>query len=179
MLIGEVLERINSGEKMSNIAKTINGIGEKALRQAMKNAEYEFRNSGKKGWYYIGEEDPPLDKSIFEFVSTKQDKPKSNNKVITDNNFAEKEGNNEVITGNNFTEEEVKALKELAKNFITRGNNEVITNRVQIEKGDRVRKTFHVNKSLVEQLNDLAKQNNMSQSDLLEMALLDLIKRSK
>ncbi|MDH2363454.1 MULTISPECIES: hypothetical protein [Bacillaceae] len=63
------------GVKTGDVAKQLPGISEKRFRNALKKAGYEFRNSGQKGWFFIGEGDEPLDKSILDYV-----KPSSSTK---------------------------------------------------------------------------------------------------
>jgi len=174
MEIGLLLNRIRNGETIANIAKDIDGIGEKRLRQALKSSGYEFKNSGEKGWHYIGEGQEPLDKSIFDYAIGEQKVIKSNNKVIKE----VIESNNDVITGNNFTLEEIHILKKMANNFITNGNNEVIKQKIKsIENVDRKRKTFHFSEVLSNRLSNLADKNDISKSDLLELAVLELLER--
>ncbi|MGM0878463.1 MAG: hypothetical protein ACQEWV_28145 [Bacillota bacterium] len=47
--------------KTGDVAKQIPGISEKPFRNALKEAGYEFRNSGQKGWFFIEEGEEPLE----------------------------------------------------------------------------------------------------------------------
>lgn len=50
---------IDNRQHHSQDCKKKVGIGEKKLKEALHNAGYEYRNSGQKGWYYVGEGEEP------------------------------------------------------------------------------------------------------------------------
>ena len=80
------------GNKTSDVAKAIDGISEKPFRVALKVAGYEFSNRAPKGWHYVGEDDEPLHKSIFDYV--KQGNPqvkRTSPKVHTNMSMGESE----------------------------------------------------------------------------------------
>lgn len=69
MLVREVLElTLQPGMNIQQIAKHIDGLGEKGLRKALAQAGCVPFGSGKKGWHFIGDTLENLDKSIIEFA---------------------------------------------------------------------------------------------------------------
>ena len=82
--IGSILDALKvEGVKTGDVAKVIKGISEKPLRNALKQAGYEFQNKVPKGWYFIGEGEQPLNHSIFDYVKQGNTKVKdSSPKVI-------------------------------------------------------------------------------------------------
>lgn len=72
MKIGDILTEIKKeGETPATVAKRINGISEKKLRQALKDAGYTFSNVKPKGWHYTGSAEEPLNESIFSYIKAK------------------------------------------------------------------------------------------------------------
>ncbi|WP_317188273.1 hypothetical protein [Escherichia coli] len=70
MKIGDVLKALVT-TKSAVLAKEI-GIGEKKLRDTLKSLGYEYRNSGDKGWHFVGEGDQPLERDIQDFVNVRK-----------------------------------------------------------------------------------------------------------
>ena len=118
--IRSILEVLaQEGVKTGDVAKQIPGISEKPFRNGLKEAGYEFRNSGQKGWFFIGEGEAPLDKSIFDYV-----KPTSPNvhTPFTQSNKQFTESNNEFanhspIVHEQFTQDEIHMIKEMLKSW--------------------------------------------------------------
>jgi hypothetical protein len=77
MKIKEILDDLLiTGNTIAKIAKEKVHIGEKKLKEALHNAGYEYRNSGQKGWHYVGEGEEPLYTSVFEFIKSNNSHPK-------------------------------------------------------------------------------------------------------
>ncbi|MEA3577716.1 hypothetical protein [Peribacillus frigoritolerans] len=77
MKIKEILDDLLiTGNTTAKIAKEKVRIGEKKLKEALHNAGYEYRNSGQKGWHYVGEGEEPLYTSVFEFIKSNNSHPK-------------------------------------------------------------------------------------------------------
>ncbi|MFE4708861.1 hypothetical protein [Peribacillus simplex] len=71
MKIGEILELIKT-DTPANIAKRADvHLSEKLLRKALYKAGYEYRNSGEKGWYFVGEgdEETVQEQLIYDFAT--------------------------------------------------------------------------------------------------------------
>jgi hypothetical protein len=135
--IQSILEVLaQEGVKTGDVAKQIPGISEKPFRNALKEAGYEFRNSGQKGWFFIGEGEEPLDKSIFDYV-----KP-SSLKVHTSFTQSNKE----------FTQDEIHMIKEMLKSWqeitpTTQTNKQGLYDRIkQLPQSDKTRKTIVIDR---------------------------------
>ncbi|MGG0791622.1 hypothetical protein ABE132_23640 [Peribacillus simplex] len=70
MKIGKILELIKT-DTPANIAKRADvHLSEKLLRKALNKAGYEYRNSGEKGWYFVGEGDEEtVQQLIYDFAT--------------------------------------------------------------------------------------------------------------
>ncbi|MED3912841.1 hypothetical protein [Peribacillus simplex] len=71
MKIGKILELIKT-DTPANIAKRADvHLSEKLLRKALNKAGYEYRNSGEKGWYFVGEgdEETVQEQLIYDFAT--------------------------------------------------------------------------------------------------------------
>lgn len=76
--IGSILAAIRAGNKAEHIAKAIEGISQKPLLKALKDAGYAYSNKAPKGWHYVGEGTGPTEKSIFDYVNTSSPNVKRN-----------------------------------------------------------------------------------------------------
>lgn len=195
MKVGEVLELLSKSENtVASIAKSIEGIGEKKLREAIRKAGYEFRNKGEKGWHFIGEGDQPFDKSIFDFVTVssvkrldvKSSHENSHNVNNKENNMNEivKQGSQKTSHDGelNFTQEEMNAIKEMVQEYMKEKEHQtkrdILHKRIMmIEKGEKTRKTIVISDSVGAKLDKFAEEKRFNKSDLLEIAILDLINR--
>jgi hypothetical protein len=79
MLVGELIE-LTFKEPLNKIAKEKLTIGERAARDALKAAGC-YNISGKRGWYFEGDESI-LKQSIYDFASVKKPKAKKDNIVV-------------------------------------------------------------------------------------------------
>lgn len=207
MKIKELLDELSvTGNTIAKIAKEKVGVGEKKLKAVLHNAGYEYRNSGQKGWYYIGEGEEPLYKSVFEFIepkrsshnvkqtslisshNVKETSPTSSHNVKSDSQpivFDVNRGRNEGET--DFTPEEKAILKELIRAYVldekqdNQGSrDDDLYQRVfALEKGKKVRKTIVINEEVGALLDRFADQQKFNKSDLIEIAILDLVNKYK
>jgi hypothetical protein len=146
--IGSILEALKT-EKAEYVARQIDGLSEKKLRNALKSAGYEYSNKAPKGWRYIGKGIQPLKENIFDYVNSSSPKMKrssqtvhseftSSNIVFTPNNTvftpsnADFTGSNiEVITDSpivhqQFTNDEVSMIKEMLYEWKKAVNNATV-----------------------------------------------------
>ncbi|SNT58752.1 hypothetical protein SAMN05444672_1748 [Bacillus sp. OK838] len=197
MKIKELLEELSvTGNTIAKIAKEKVGVGEKKLKAVLHNAGYEYRNSGQKGWYYIGDGEEPLYKSVFEFVESKISHPKvkrtspvsapkvketspmGSQPIVFDVNKRRNEGETD------FTSEEKAILKELIRAYVLDEKQDNHSSRddlyqriVTLEKGKKVRKTIVINGEVGALLDSFADQQKFNKSDLIEIAILDLVNK--
>lgn len=189
MKIKELLDELSvTGNTIAKIAKEKVGVGEKKLKAILHNAGYEYRNSGQKGWYYIGDGEEPLYTSVFEFIESKNNSPKvketspiSSQPIVFDVNRGRNEGETD------FTPEEKAILKELIRAYVldekqdNQGSrDDDLYQRVfALEKGKKVRKTIVINEEVGALLDRFADQQKFNKSDLIEIAILDLVNKYK
>jgi hypothetical protein len=199
MKIKELLDELSiTGNTIAKVAKEKVGVGEKKLKAVLHNAGYEYRNSGQKGWYYVGEGEEPLYKSVFEFIESKrkpkvkqtspasglnvkETSPSSSQPAVFDVNRGRNEGEPD------FTPEEKAILKELIRAYVldekpdNQGSrDDDLYQRVfALEKGKKVRKTIVINEEVGALLDRFADQQKFNKSDLIEIAILDLVEKYK
>ncbi|PED30080.1 hypothetical protein [Bacillus cereus] len=199
LTIQYILERLKNGEKTSVIAKNIDGISEKRLRQALKDAGYFFKNTGDKGWHFEGNGEEPKDKNIFDYVKkTSPQKTKNNTNVNKNNtnvntsNTNTKESNPNVNTSNmnanisnlSFTQEEIAELKSIIKERKTRElkpnktPNQPLYERIkEIKPNKKTRKTIVIDTILGKQLDDFCNGERVKKSDIIHLALTDFLRK--
>ncbi|MGE7780950.1 hypothetical protein ACQKL0_13495 [Peribacillus sp. NPDC097264] len=159
----------------------------KKVKSVLHSAGYEYRNSGPKGWYYIGDAEEPLYKSVFEFVESKNNSPKVketspsiSQPFVFDVNRGRNEGEID------FTPEETAILKELIRAYVLdakpdnhRSREDLYQRIVTLEKGKKVRKTIVINEKVGALLDRSADQQKFNKSDIIEIAILDLVNKYK
>ncbi|MBK5482850.1 hypothetical protein JFV29_13300 [Peribacillus sp. TH16] len=192
MKIKEVLDELSmKGNTVAKIAKNKAKIGEKKLKEALHNTGYEYHNKNPKVWFYAGEGEQPLYQSVFEFINVqtslpvvKQDSPRKPQVNSLDVKSVRNEGEHNVHTG--FTPEEVAILRDLIRIYVldeqhkeNQGDRDDLYQRVITleKKGDKVRKTIVINREVGSLLDKFADQQKFNKSDLIEIAILDLIKK--
>ncbi|MFJ7747508.1 hypothetical protein [Peribacillus sp. NPDC097295] len=198
MKIKEVMEHLSvKGNTIAKIAKDKVGLGEKKLKNALHSAGYEYKNQAPKGWYYAGEGDEPLYQSVFDFIEPKnvsiirpfyvnESSPMNSQKDELDVKSVRNECERSVHT--DFTPEESAILKELIKAFILDekkkedmvGNRDFLYQRIiSLGKGEKVRKTIVINEEVGALLDKFADQQMLKKSDLMEIAIVDLVNKYK
>lgn len=193
MKIKEVLDDLTvTGNTIAKIAKDKASIGEKKLKEALHNAGYEYRNKNPKGWFYAREGEEPLYKSVFDFIEPKTSsanvkrdshagafdmKQDSHTGAFDVNNIRTK-GKNPVHT--EFTPEEIAILRELIRGYVLddQQDRDALYQRVvTLKAGKKVRKTIVINEEVGALLDKFADHQKFNKSDLMEIAILDLIKK--
>jgi hypothetical protein len=77
-----------------------------------------------------------------------------------------------------FTSDEIAILKKIAKDSMNKPKENSLLARISgLEKGQKTRKTIVINHKVGELLDQFAEQSRFNKSDLLEIAILDLIER--
>ncbi|KOR76521.1 hypothetical protein AM233_25945 [Bacillus sp. FJAT-22058] len=204
MKIKEILDDLLiTGNTIAKIAKEKVLIGEKKLKEALHNAGYEYRNSGQKGWYYVGEGEEPLYTSVFEFIKSNNSHPKVkqttpthafnvNQSSPTSSHDTKEDSHpipldvNSVRTQDHteFTPEERAILRNLIRGYVLNDQqdspgDDLYQRIVTLEKGKKVRKTIVIDEEVGALLDSFADQQKFNKSDLIEIAILDLVKKYK
>jgi len=195
--IGSILNAIREGNKAEHIAKAIDGISQKPFLKALKDAGYVYSNKAPKGWYYVGEGEEPLDKSIFDYVKSSSPKViqgntdvNSSSPEVIQSNTDVKSSSPKVIQSNTdvnssspvvhpqFTHNELKDLMEMLHEWRSRRGTvqefSSIHERIKVlPKGDKKRKTIVIDEKVASKLEEYSKNEKVDQSDILHLALLD------
>ncbi|WP_057914640.1 hypothetical protein [Peribacillus muralis] len=201
MKIKEILDDLLiTGNTIAKIAKEKIPIGEKKLKEALHNAGYKYRNSGQKGWYYVGDGEEPLYTSVFEFtnnhpnvkqatpihaINVKQISPTSLHDFKKDSPPIPLNVNSTLTQAHTeFTPEEREILRDLIRGYVLNDQqdshgDDLYQRIVSLEKGKKVRKTIVINEKVGDLLDSLAAQQKFNKSDLIEIAILDLVNKYK
>lgn len=197
MKIKEIVEELKKPNITIDIlANSIDGISQKKLREAFKKAGYKHENSGQKGWHFKGSGEEPLDKSIFDFLypsnvkSAKAVSSPNNSPLVNKGNktaslvVEESKGRTSRLSHNDsaLTREEIAILKEIAQEALRekeyQTKRDILHKRIMgLERGETTRKTIIISEEIGEKLDEFAKQTRFNKSNLLEIAILDLINR--
>lgn len=204
MKIKEILDDLLiTGNTIAKVAKEKVRIGKKKLKEALHNAGYEYRNSGQKGWYYVGEGEEPLYTSVFEFIKSNNSRPKvkqstpihalnvnqsshdmkkDSHPIPLDVNSVRTQDKSSIHT--EFTPEERAILRDLIRGYVLNDQpdshgDDLYQRIVTLEKGKKVRKTIVINEEVGALLDSFADQQKFNKSDLIEIAILDLVKKYK
>lgn len=190
------------GVKTGDVAKAIPGISEKPLRNALKAAGYEFRNQAPKGWYFIGEGEKPLNRSIFDYVNKSSSSKKSTSqtvrKQVTPSNTEFTKSNTEKVIPSSpvvheqFTQDEIKMIKEMLKTWQQAapqgvvqveqyehgGRNTTVHERIKaLPQEQKTRKTIVIDKTIGNSLDLFCKVERVNKSDVLHLALIDFLNK--
>ncbi|HFK1786759.1 TPA: ribbon-helix-helix domain-containing protein [Bacillus cereus] len=181
MKVFEVLDRLEKGEKLKEIANDL-GINVSTLQRKLRGLGYVF-DSGKKKWFYNDENIPePLEKNIMDMVrSSKKNFGNSSHKVIKNNTketkgeVKEKQGNN--VKGSEvLTSEDIEDLQEMllfwrAERESLRKHKSLHEEIKALRRDERTRKTVILSKEVAARLDKLSERERFDKSDLLELAL--------
>lgn len=184
--IGSILKALRTeGVKTGDVAKMIEGISEKPLRAALKEAGYVFSNKAPKGWRYAGEDVEPLETSIFDYVNRSNPKVNSSNILVTRSNTATTDIS--PIIHPQFTRDEVVDLMDMLqewrmKNVMAQAEESEVPTQVHeriksLPQGDKTRKTIVINKCIGERLDAYCKAERVNKSDILHLAIEDFLNK--
>ena len=188
--IGSILDALKvEGVKTGDVAKAIEGISEKPLRNALKQAGYVFQNKVPKGWHYVGEGEQPLNKSIFDYVKRGNTKVKDSSPKVIQSNTPVNSSNTEVTTVSpivhpQFTRDEVEDLVAMLQEWRMNKAAEqlgikepkAVHDRIkELPQGDKTRKTIVIDKGIGERLDNYCQSEKVNKSDILHLALMDFL----
>ncbi|MBJ7998211.1 hypothetical protein JDS75_27700 [Bacillus cereus] len=204
MTVGEVLKMLET-TRSADLSKEI-GISDKKLRSGLRAAGYEYRNSGDKGWHYVGEGEQPLENPIQDYVTVRTSSVNRTPKAKTTHKITHKEEVNNALTPH-----EVGVLREMAAQWETiKGAVSTVAATSEDEVGDgliakgdkihaqhpvhtihslyirvkeeikpqkKMRKTLNVNEGVGKALDDFAAKNKLDKQDIIELALYDFFEK--
>lgn len=204
MTIGDVLKALEE-TKSAELAKKI-GVGEKKLRDALRAAGYEYRNSGDKGWHWIGEGEQPLEKAIQDFVTVRTTNMNRKPKVKNANKVTHKEELSNVLTTHEVSMlrdmiNEWETIKSAANTVLVTSKEDVgdgliaqgfetysqqpvhsinelyVRVKQEIEPQKKMRKTLNINSGVGTALDDFASKHKLDKQDIIELALYDFFEK--
>lgn len=160
---------------VSDVAKQIDGISKDPLGSALNVAGYKYRSVTPRGWAFVGDGNEPLDKSIFDFVKPKSSDKKSHSQPVT-----------KVVTTEShaihrqFTEDEILAIKEMLKSWQESAPavemEPTLHERIkQLAREEMTRKTIVIDQSIGDRFDVFCEAERLNKSDILQLALADLM----
>ncbi|TDL74248.1 hypothetical protein [Peribacillus frigoritolerans] len=191
MKIREIFELIKT-DTIANIARRDDvHLSEKPLRNALKNAGYEFRNSGNKGWYYVGDGDEAsvLENSIYHYSKTGKATAKKRNtstnesslKANTSKSDSEKIAKSELLaiqnnSESNLASEEIAVTSESANKSTSESEYDAI-DMLLLQNEDtsnkRVYRGFYWDKDVIDFVDNVKHGNK---SDLMNEIVRTVLK---
>lgn len=189
MNVGEVLKRLENGEKLKDIGDSI-GVSPRTMQRRMKKIGYVWNNSVNR-WEWSGPDPQPLEMEILE-TTTKTREGKVNTKrregevnVKTHRNEGEadvKPISRDIHTS--FTADEIKAIRSMLLEWQqsqaagSSAAGAALHERIKdIKNGEKVRKTIVINKDVGAALDQFAERERVNKSDILEIAIMDFINK--
>lgn len=172
-----VLERLSEeGVNVSSLAKELSGISEKKLRSALTKCGYEYRNSGKKGWVFIGEGEEPLNDSIYNYVE-QNNTAKPSQKNVSKKVFTLP--SHEVTQ--QLTDSEIIGIRKLLLQRHEENKDnalvDVYKKILDVPEGDKGRKTVIVNVGIWKRIEKFCNKGKYDKSDIFNVALIDFLNR--
>lgn len=178
--ISNILQALNTeGLSTATVAKELQGISDKSLRHALKQAGYEFSNRKPKGWHYIGTDPEPLTQQITDYLPAKPTTSDSNQKKQISHDIH-----------NQFTQEEVTDLLHMLQEWRQQTSvqqeqqptplSQNVHERIKaLPANDKVRKTIVIDQHIGNQLDEYCKTEKVNKSDIIHLALLDFLHSKK
>ena len=173
--IGSIVQALRT-MPAATVANELNGISEKSLRHALKQAGYTYSNRAPKGWHYTGSGTEPITHNITDYLTT-------SNKTATN------ESSHAIHT--QFTQEDIADLQHMLQEWRQqtsatpqqeqqlKQNTPNVHERIKaLPTDDKVRKTIVIDQSIGNRLDDYCKTEKVNKSDIIHLALLDFIKNN-
>lgn len=194
-------------EKNIKAVKSEMSVGENKLRRVLIAAGYEYDTSLKRWRYVVLDESKDVRNMSFwafdeqlrgntsntgDNMSNKESNisnTESNTNITKsdDSNIGVTTGNIHTNHSNNsntaFSPEEIAALKEIAQLHSSKqppsGNPTILESIKALESDDTDRKTFVIDKQLISQLDAFCELHRVRKSDVMSVAIYDLLQKYK
>lgn len=187
-------------EKNIKAVKNEMSVGENKLRRVLIAAGYEYDTSLRQWRYVVLDESKDVrnmsfwafDEQLKGNTSNTEDNmsnTESNSNITKsdDSNTKVTRGNIQTNHSNNsntaFSPEEIAALKEVAQLHISKqpslGNSTILESIKALESDDTDRKTFVIDKQLISQLDAFCELHRVRKSDVMSVAISDLLQKYK
>ncbi|MDA2627412.1 hypothetical protein PDQ36_30165 [Bacillus cereus] len=160
----KIFERIQSGEKVKDIAKDL-GCSDSKIQRGLKRSGFDYVSNE---WVRI--EGQPLNDQTTTLKQVNDDKATSKKRV-----------NNNPTTSNHFSKEEIEILKEMIVNFKQGSfeNKDPLYVRLKSRYTGKERNNIFLNVDVQNRLDNFLSENNLdrNKSLIVELALEDFIKK--
>lgn len=160
----KIFERIQSGEKVKDIAKDL-GCSDSKISRGLKKSGFDWVSNK---WVRI--EEQPSDNQTTTIKQVNDDKTTSKKRV-----------NNNPTTSNHFSKEEIEILKEMIVNFKQGSfeNKDPLYVRLKSRYTGKERNNIFLNVDVQNRLDNFLSENNLdrNKSLIVELALEDFIKK--
>lgn len=200
--ISSTFHEIEKALKVKTIKEVKNemSVGENKLRRVLIAAGYEYDTSLRKWRYVVLDESKDVrNMSFWSFderlkgntsnMGDNMSNTKSNNSNISSNTDIT-QSNTKVISGNKdntiiqgFSPEEMAALKEMAQLHLNKqpsSTNQTILESIKaLQSDDTDRKTFVIDKGLIAGLDAFCELHRVRKSDVMSVAIADLLQKYK
>lgn len=189
MLVSELLRRLEEGETLRALALEVGVNPSTGLQRKMKRLGYVYDRSSAK-WNWGGEGAEPLDADLSTEVATTRRQPsdkkkvkKTTTKVVHD----EMGTTSKEQQGDNLTADELVAIREIIARFADQQKEAAPAIESDISIHDlmrgldrdreRTRRNVFLGADINKKLDDFCKTERVHMSDLIEIALDELIKK--
>lgn len=148
MKVQEVVERLNSGDALVNLAEELN-VCENGLKNALEELEFIY-DILREEWAFKGITSKYFDSSIFKFVSRKEETDFTSEQILM----------LKQIVNHRIKEEKIQKLKMEISTEI---------NKLSAEQGSRTKVV--INQGILEKLKDFSSELELRESDIIGVAL--------
>lgn len=186
MTVAEFLERLKRGETVTGIGEEL-GLHRKTIQRRLKKLGYVW-DAERQRWLWKKEKGKePLHQSLTEVNAKWQ--PTEVIHTISQFVNEDGEGLSERIGGDSpsFTQNEIQGLKEMLAHWrqaawtTSSEEQDLIARIKQIKNSQnpKVRKTIVIDEEIGRVLDDYAERKRVNKSDLLHLAILELVEKYK
>lgn len=171
----KIFERIQSGEKVKDIAKDL-GVSDSKVSRGLKKSGFKWVSNK-----WIRGEEQPLDNQTTTEEQVNNNKATSKQRVNNNKETSKKQVNNNQTTSKQFSNEEVAILKEMIANF-KQGDFEdkdSLYVRLKSRYTGKERNNIFLNVDIQKRLEEFLNENNLdrNKSLIVELALEDFMKK--
>ncbi|HFJ9429786.1 TPA: hypothetical protein ACGW69_005802 [Bacillus cereus] len=171
----KIFERIQSGEKVKDIAKEL-GVSDSKVSRGLKKSGFEYVSNK-----WRRKEEQPLDNQTTTEEQVNNDKTTSKRVVDNDSTTSKQRVNNNSTTSKQFSNEEVAILKKIIADFEKVGLqvDGNLYDRVRERETGKERNNIFLNTDAQIKLDDFLKGKKLerNKSLIIELAVEDFIKK--
>ncbi|MED2934110.1 hypothetical protein P4308_18835 [Bacillus wiedmannii] len=171
----KIFERIQSGEKVKDIANDL-GVSDSKVSRGLKKSGFEYVSNK-----WRRKEEQPLDNQTTTEEQVNNDKTTSKQRVNNDSTASKQRVNNDSTTSKQFSNEEVAILKKMIADFEKVGLqvDGNLYDRIRERETGKERNNIFLNTDAQIKLDDFLKGKKLerNKSLIIELAVEDFIKK--